>query len=243
MESSVVVALMLGLLLGARHSLDPDHVVAVSTMVSEYRNPFKAIWIGVSWGLGHTTTLFIVGLIVIGLRVTIPENIALLLELIVGVMLIILGLQVFWAFRKKKVHLHPHDHDSGQHYHFHSHAEVSDHAAHHKLSFLGKPSFRLKSYLVGTVHGVAGSAALMLIALSAIDSPWTGILYIVLFGLGSIVSMGIMTIFLAVPFSTSARFPTFNRLIQMASGTFSIIFGFFVIYEIGIGEGLLLSGG
>lgn len=239
----MVVALMLGLLLGARHSLDPDHVVAVSTMVSEYRNPFKAIWIGVSWGLGHTTTLFIVGLIVIGLRVTIPENIALLLELIVGVMLIILGLQVFWAFRKKKVHLHPHDHDSGQHYHFHSHAEVSDHAAHHKLSFLGKPSFRLKSYLVGTVHGVAGSAALMLIALSAIDSPWTGILYIVLFGLGSIVSMGIMTIFLAVPFSTSARFPTFNRLIQMASGTFSIIFGFFVIYEIGIGEGLLLSGG
>jgi ABC-type nickel/cobalt efflux system permease component RcnA len=243
LESSLAVALILGLLLGARHSLDPDHVVAVSTMVSEYRNPFKALWIGVSWGLGHTTTLLIVGLIVVGLHVTIPENIALFLELIVGVMLIVLGLQVLWAFRKKKVHLHPHDHDSGQHYHFHSHAEVSDHAAHHKLSFLGKPSFRLKSYLVGTVHGVAGSAALMLIALTAIDSPWTGILYIVLFGLGSIVSMGIMTIFLAVPFSTSARFPAFNRLIQMAAGTFSIIFGFFLIYEIGIGEGLLLSGG
>jgi len=243
LESSLAAALILGLLLGARHSLDPDHVVAVSTMVSEHRNPIKAIWIGISWGLGHTTTLLIVGLIVIGLHVTIPENIALFLELIVGVMLIILGIQVLWAFRKKKVHLHPHDHDSGQHYHFHSHAEVSDHAAHHKLSFLGKPSFRLKSYLVGTVHGVAGSAALMLIALTAIDSTWAGILYIVLFGIGSIVSMGIMTIFLAVPFSTSARFPTFNRLLQLAAGTFSIIFGVFLIYEIGIGEGLLLSGG
>jgi ABC-type nickel/cobalt efflux system permease component RcnA len=239
----MAAALILGLLLGARHSLDPDHVVAVSTMVTEYRNPIKAIWVGVSWGLGHTTTLLIVGLIVIGLHVTIPENIALFLELIVGVMLIILGLQVLWTFRKKKVHLHPHDHDSGQHYHFHSHVEVSDHTAHHKLSFLGKPSFRLKSYLIGSVHGVAGSAALMLIALTAIDSTWTGILYIMLFGLGSIVSMGIITMFLAVPFSTSARFPTFNSLIQMASGTFSIIFGFFLIYEIGIGEGLLLSGG
>jgi len=206
LESSLAAALILGLLLGARHSLDPDHVVAVSTMVSEHRNPIKAIWIGISWGLGHTTTLLIVGLIVIGLHVTIPENIALFLELIVGVMLIILGIQVLWAFRKKKVHLHPHDHDSGQHYHFHSHAEVSDHTAHHKLSFLGKPSFRLKSYLVGSVHGVAGSAALMLIALTAIDSTWAGILYIVLFGIGSIVSMGIMTIFLAVPFSTFVCF-------------------------------------
>ncbi len=243
MEASLLAALVLGLLLGVRHALDADHVVAVSTIVSEYRSPFKAIWVGVSWGLGHTTTLFLAGLVILGLHMTVPEGLSLYFELLVGVVLVILGLQVFWAFRKKKVHLHPHVHEGGPHHHFHSHAETPEHKSHHQLPFLGKPVFRLKSYVVGTIHGLAGSAALMLIALTAIDSAWVGVLYIALFGLGSIVSMGIITVFLALPFSASARFPAFNRLVRTVAGTASILFGLFLIYRIGVGEGLLLPGG
>src|SRR3990172_208536 len=85
--------LLLGILLGVRHAFDPDHLVAVTTIVSAYRNPLKAIWVGVSWGLGHTTTLLLVGVLVLFLQVTLPEPIAHLFEFLVGVMLVILGIQ------------------------------------------------------------------------------------------------------------------------------------------------------
>lgn len=259
MESMGLI-LFLGLLLGVRHALDADHLVAVSTIVSEYRNPLKAIWIGVSWGLGHTTTLLTAGVVLILLRISLPEKLILFFEFLVGIMLVLLGIQIFWNFKKKRVHLHPHQATQGSHQHFHSHEDSGEHG-HHRIrfdnlpSFLiagilsgehgrgkfqgpGKPFFRLKSFIVGTVHGLAGSAALLLLILASLRSTWAGISYILLFGLGSIVSMGLITIFISLPFAASSKLPRLNYVVQGIAGLLSIILGFTLMFKIGIIEGL-----
>ena len=239
-ELGLLAALVLGILLGSKHSLDPDHVVAVSTIVSEYKNPLRSFWVGISWGLGHTTTLLIIGVVIIALRLTIPERMALLFEFAVGVMLVGLGIQVIYSFRKKKVHQHAHGHEEEAHHHFHSHSKSPEHVPeHHNTHGIGKPFLRRKSYVIGLVHGLAGSAALMLLVLASIESPIAGLAYILLFGLGSVLSMGIMTVIIGLPFAMSAgRLPNFNRTIQFAVGSLSILFGGFLMYQIGFVDGL-----
>ena len=244
-ESGALAALTLGFLLGLKHATDADHVVAVSTIVSESRNAWRGIWIGGSWGLGHTTTLLIIGVTIIALRLTIPDRMALLLEFFVGVMLVGLGAQVVYGFIKKKVHQHSHGHEDEAHLHFHSHAQAQaetrkESLEHHDSTGVGKPFLRKKSFVVGLVHGVAGSAALTLLVLASIESPLAGLVYILLFGLGSILSMGVMTIFISFPFVYSAnRLPNLNRVIQFGVGTLSILFGLFLMYEISFRDGLL----
>jgi len=256
--------LVLGLLLGVRHAFDADHLVAVTTIVSEYRNPLRAIWIGVLWGLGHTTTLFLAGGTLLLLNLQIPERLALFFEFAVGIMLILLGIQTLLSFRRHKVHIHAHRHSDDEpelHQHFHIHEETPNHTHSHsrwenlrRILIAGiipgehgagspkgvlKPFFRLKSYIVGTVHGLAGSAALMLLVLANVRAIWTGVSYLLVFGLGTIVSMGLISIFISLPFSISGRMPRLNRVIQTAAGTFSIVFGLVLMYQIGIVEGLL----
>ena len=239
-ELGLLAALVLGILLGSKHSLDPDHVVAVSTIVSEYKNPLRSFWVGISWGLGHTTTLLIIGIVIIALRLTIPERMALLFEFAVGVMLVGLGIQAIYSFRKKKVHQHAHGHEEEAHHHFHSHSKSPEHVPeHHNTHGIGKPFLRRKSYVIGLVHGVAGSAALTLLVLASIESPIAGLVYILLFGLGSVLSMGIMTVIIGLPFVISAgRLPNLNRTIQFAVGSLSILFGGFLMYQIGFVDGL-----
>lgn len=239
-ELGLLAALVLGILLGSKHSLDPDHVVAVSTIVSEYKNPLRSFWVGISWGLGHTTTLLIIGIVIIALRLTIPERMALLFEFAVGVMLVGLGIQVIYSFRKKKVHQHAHGHEEEAHHHFHSHSKSPEHVPeHHNTHGIGKPFLRRKSYVIGLVHGMAGSAALTLLVLASIESPVAGLVYILLFGLGSVLSMGIMTVIIGLPFVMSAgRLPNLNRTIQFAVGSLSILFGGFLMYQIGFVDGL-----
>ena len=239
-ELGIIAALALGILLGLRHALDPDHVVAVSTIVSEYRNPLRSFWVGISWGLGHTTTLFAIGIVIIALRLTIPDRLALFLEFGVGIMLVGLGAQVIYNFQKKRVHQHAHGHEEDAHTHFHSHAENPAHSPeHHEARGVGKPFFRKKSFFLGAVHGIAGSAALTLLVLASIDSPLAGAGYILLFGLGSVLSMGIVTIFISFPFAFSAgRLPSLNQYIQLSVGALSILFGGFMMYKIGFTEGL-----
>lgn len=256
--------LVLGLLLGISHAFDADHLVAVTTIVSQYRNPLRAVWIGVSWGLGHTTTLFLTGGILLLLNVHIPERLALFFEFMVGIMLILLGIQTLLSFRRRKVHIHEHRHSDDEpelHQHFHIHEATPDHThSHSRWVSLRKilmadiipgehsaastrgvltPFFRLKSYVVGTVHGLAGSAALMLLVLANARSAWAGVSYLLVFGLGTVVSMGLISIFISLPFSISGRMPRLNRVIQTAAGTFSIVFGLGLMYQTGIAGGLL----
>jgi len=239
-ELGLLAALGLGMVLGLRHALDPDHVVAVSTIVREYKNPLRSFWVGVSWGLGHTTTLLLIGVVIIALRLTIPDRLALLLEFFVGIMLVGLGAQVIYNFRKKRVHKHLHGHQESAHHHFHSHLQDPSHTPkHHEVRGIGKPFLRKKSYLIGAVHGLAGSAALTLLVLASIESPLAGMVYILLFGVGSVLSMGIMTIFISLPFAFSAnRLPGLNAATQVSVGTLSVLFGGFLIYEIGFVDGL-----
>ena len=235
----LTTAIILGLLLGVKHATDADHVVAVSTIVSEYRNAWRGLWVGASWGLGHSTPLLLVGSVILLLKVPFPERYALFLEFGVGVMLVILGLQVFWNLWRRRIHFHAHDHPGDPHAHLHLHEGSPEHAWHHTFFQVGKPFFRLKSYVVGIVHGLAGSAAVMLLVLTTITSFWVGMAYIVVFGVGTILSMGIITLFMGIPFAISGRFDRMNRTIQGVAGTASIVFGLVLIYEIAFVEGLL----
>jgi ABC-type nickel/cobalt efflux system permease component RcnA len=229
MDSSLLAAFGLGLLLGIQHALDPDHLIAVSTIVSEQRSFKWASLIGAFWGLGHTATLFIVGLLVIGLRLTIPPRVGEGLELLVAAMLIILGVNVLRkTFSAERVHLHTHTHNPETHTHFHVHENPKqDHAHPHPFKAMRRP------FIVGMVHGLAGSAALMLLVLSTIESPLGALLYIVIFGLGSVGGMLLLSGIISLPFVlTARRFAAMNRSIRLVAGAASVIFGILLGWEI-----------
>jgi ABC-type nickel/cobalt efflux system permease component RcnA len=235
MDSSLLTAFGLGLLLGIQHALDPDHLIAVSTIVSEHRSFKWASLIGAFWGLGHTTTLFIVGLLVIGLRVTIPPHVASSLELLVAAMLIILGVNVLRkAFGAERVHLHTHSHSPETHTHVHAHENPKqDHAHAHQFKAMRRP------FIVGMVHGLAGSAALMLLVLSTIESPIGALAYIVIFGLGSVGGMLLLSGIISLPFVlTAQRFAAMNRSIRVIAGVASVMFGIVLGWEISSELGL-----
>ena len=241
--SGALAALVLGLLLGLKHATDADHVVAVSTIVSEYRNAWRGLWVGASWGLGHTTPLLIVGVIILLLKdpaAEFYEDYAPFLEFGVGIMLVFLGVQVFWNFRRRRIHVHEHEHEEDPHRHLHTHELATTPESHHGFLQMGKPFFRLKSYVVGVVHGLAGSAAVMLLVLTtdAVSSFVVGLLYILLFGIGTVISMGAITLLMGIPFSMSGRFERVNRAIAGVAGVASISFGLFLMYELAIVEGL-----
>jgi cytochrome c biogenesis protein CcdA len=245
MESSALVALSLGLLLGLRHATDADHVVAISTIVSEYRNAWRGIWVGASWGLGHTTPLLIVGTAVLFLKGTVAEQyerFSPYLEFGVGIMLVFLGVQVFWTLRHRRFHLHEHFEEVTPHVHLHGHQTETEplEEADHGFFRPGKPFFRLKSYLIGIVHGLAGSAAVMLVVLATdeVTSFWVGIFYILIFGAGTIISMGALTLLMGIPFAVSGQFQRLNAAIAGVAGTGSIVFGVFLMYRLAVVEGL-----
>ena len=235
MDASLLAAFSLGLLLGIQHALDPDHLIAVSTIVSEHKSFKWASLIGAFWGLGHTTTLFIVGLLVIGLRVSIPPRLGEGLEFLVALMLVILGINVLRkAFGAERVHLHTHSHSPETHTHFHVHDNPrQDHAHPHPFKAMRRP------FIVGMVHGLAGSAALMLLVLSTIESPVGGLLYIVIFGLGSVGGMLLLSGIISLPFIlTAQRFSAMNRWIRVFAGVASVTFGIYLGWEIGSQLGL-----
>lgn len=228
-------SLILGFTLGMQHALDADHVVAISTILSQYRHPFKAALVGIFWGIGHTLTLFLVGMAVIVFKLPIPNQLALAMEFIVGVMLFVLGVQILWKYRQKRIHSHPHDHDVEPlvHEHYHFHDSDSGHSHPHF-------SHHHKSLLVGMIHGLAGSGALMLLLLGTLRSPVEGAAYILIFGLGSILGMTLISTAIGLPFALSAgRFASLNRSIRLVSGVASMILGILVMTEVGFVKGLI----
>jgi hypothetical protein len=219
--------LTLGFLLGARHALDADHVVAISTIATENRNLWRSCAIGFCWGAGHTIVLLIAGLAVLSLRLTIPQGWAKLFEAGVGVMLVGLGVSVGLALWRERLHVHPHIHADGTgHLHIHSHREGSHHTHLHR--------FRLeyKSLAVGMVHGLAGSAALLLMVLSTVPSFMDGMLYILVFGVGSIAGMVLLGIVVSVPFAlTPARLVRTHLALRALAGLASVSLGSVIIVE------------
>lgn len=216
----------LGLVFGLKHATEADHVIAVSTIVSEHRQIHRAAMVGALWGVGHTASLIFVGVIVLTLRIAISESIASWLELGVAVMIIGLGASaVLRGVRgRSSVHVHRHAHDGGEHAHVHFHEDDAPHThgpGRHAVTRLG-----FKPLIVGAVHGLAGSAALTLLVLAQIDAPWLGLLYLSVFGLGSIAGMLAMSGLVGLPFAlSSSAMSRKHHVLQIAAGVLSILFG------------------
>ena len=239
--SGVWAVLAIGILLGLKHATDADHVVAVATFATEYGNVWRGIWVGASWGLGHTTPLLILGVIIMLVKERLLdryEAVAPVLEFGVGIMLVFLGAQVFYNLRKGTLHAHAHQHGGQAHVHVHTtHREGSEpgNGLHEAL----RPHFRLKSYAIGMVHGLAGSAAVMLVLLPQIEAFWTGLGYLVVFGVGTIASMAVITIILGVPFAFTSQARQWQRVIAGAAGVASLAVGVALMAEIAVGVALI----
>src|SRR5262249_892983 len=186
-QTEGLIVLGLGLLLGLKHATDADHVVAVTTFVSESKSLWRSCGIGVFWGIGHTLSLALAGFVLIVFKISIPSWLEARLELLVAVMLVALGARVLIRTLRRKIELHDHTHKhSGPIWHSHWHVHPGEPHAHNHA---GWTHLGLRPLLVGMVHGAAGSAALMLLVLSTIRSPLESFLYILVFGLGSVVGM------------------------------------------------------
>lgn len=228
MENALLATLLLGFILGLRHALDPDHVVAAATMVSQYRSPFNAAVVGAYWGLGHTSTLLLVGVGVIIFKLAIPPRLATGMEFLVGVMLFVLGVHNLLKYRAEK-HSHVHQHDDVVHVHEHLHLHEDGREQHHH------PVPQHRSLFLGMVHGLAGSAALMLVVLGTIQSAAAGLAYILIFGVGSIAGMVIISTLIGLPIAFSAqRFASVNSWIRLLTGVTSLAFGLFIMVEMGL---------
>jgi ABC-type nickel/cobalt efflux system permease component RcnA len=249
--------LALGFFLGMRHATDSDHVIAVSTIVSRERDVRHAAIIGMFWGFGHSITLLVVGGAIVVFGLVIPERLGLTLELCVAFMLIALGafnLRIaIRSFRAKSIftphehHEHPHRHGDYIHSHPHRHApETHGHSeesvppARLDRRFGESRTYRaLRPTIIGTVHGLAGSAAVALLVLPLIREPLWAFFYLCIFGAGTIAGMMLITTAIAVPFSCNARFGFLHRHLGAAAGVVSFGFGFFLVYQIGFVNGLL----
>lgn len=236
----MLYVLGLGFLIGMKHALEADHVAAVASLATGRRTIGETTRLGIAWGLGHTITLFLIGGVVLALDTVVPEAVARGLEFAVGLMLAALGIDVIVRMVRQNAHFHAHDHGGTRHFHAHRHEpdEGHDAAAHDHVHPRGLP---VRAMLVGLVHGMAGSAALVLLTLSTIQSPWMGLAYMILFGLGSVVGMAILSCAIAVPLRFTAHRLTWAwRGLTAAIGTATLVLGASIAWRIGVIEGLIL---
>lgn len=214
----------LGFFLGMRHATDPDHVVAVTTIVSRERRVDRASGIGMLWGLGHTATILVVGGAILLFDVVIPPRIGLSMEFSVAVMLVLLGVLSLVHRRDGRRHT------------------VDSTPATKGVRWFFSPHQALRPLAIGVVHGLAGSAAIALLVLATISSAVWGIVYLAVFGIGTVAGMMVITAAISVPFAyTSRRLAGFNRSLGFASGLSSVVFGMFLIYQIAFVDGLFTS--
>jgi high-affinity nickel permease len=246
----------LGFFLGMRHATDPDHVIAVSTIVTRQRNLARAAWIGAFWGLGHTVTIFAVGAAIILFNLVIPARLGLSMEFSVGIMLIILGVVNVAGYLRstsaepghdsEAVHSHAHSHGDYVHTHPHAHnPETHPHSASQTpLARLDRAMSssgvyqHLRPLIVGVVHGLAGSAAVALLVLATIRDTGWAIVYLLVFGVGTIAGMMVITLSIASALKVVGRSHIVSRRLALASGLLSLAFGLIVTYQIGATHGL-----
>src|SRR5690242_20078870 len=221
----------LGFLLGMQHALEADHIAAVSSIAARRSRISDIVKHGLTWGLGHTLTLFVFAGVAILLGRAIPESVAKPIEGAVGIMLVGLGSHVLWRLWRDRVHFHRHGHGDGT-VHFHAHSHAGETAAHERTAHAHDHGFRWRTLLVGLMHGMAGSAALLVLTVTQASSPVAGLGYIALFGIGSMIGMGALSTVIAVPLAISARSLTWaNRALQGAVGLATVAIGFMTVVE------------
>ena len=232
-SGSSSLILLAGLAIGVVHAFEPDHLAAVTTQIIKKEDKklksvkyfvrksiIKSSLMGVLWGAGHTTSILVVGLLVAGLSLTISNNFFMSMELVVGLMLLLLGtLLIFNKGILKHRHIHPHTHADGI-VHIHPHDHDIDHRHGHK------------SYLIGCIHGLAGSGALVVLGVSGLASFEMAISFIVIFGIGSIIGMTIASGIIGIPFALSSKIPSLQKFFRYAVAAVTIVIGANIIYEI-----------
>lgn len=222
---TILAILALGFFLGLRHATDADHVVAVTTIVSREGSPRSALWVGALWGIGHTVTILLVGGAIVVFGLVIPPRLGLSMELSVAVMLVVLGaMNMSGAMRRidEAAHGHPHGRGEGEHGH--------------------RAGQRWRPVVVGVVHGLAGSAAVALLVLATIREPAWALLYLLVFGAGTVGGMMLLTGAMAVPVAVaSKRFGDVETFMARATGLASIALGLFLAYQIGFVDGLFTA--
>lgn len=222
----------LGLLLGMQHALEPDHIAAVSSIAARRTHIGDIVKHGLTWGLGHTLTLFVFAGTAILIGHAVPEHLAQPLETAVGVMLVGLGTNVLWRLWADRVHYHVHRHGDGT-THLHAHSHANETIPHQRSSHAHEHGFRWRSLMVGLMHGMAGSAAVLVLAVSQVTNPIYGLMYVVLFGIGSMFGMGTLSAIIAIPLAASARWLTWaNRGLQIVVGAVTIGMGAMTIYTL-----------
>lgn len=242
----------LGFLLGMRHATDADHVIAVSTILARSRRFLDSTVVGAIWGLGHTITVLVVGLLIIGFNVVIPPPVGLAMEFAVAVMLILLGVLNLTGVMRRITerltppaplhghdHAHLHAHATGDEPHPHGHAHLHGHGSDPGLLASFGWYQLLRPLAVGLVHGLAGSAAIALLVLAGISDTGLAMIYLVIFCAGVAAGMAILTTVIGLPFLVSrTRSERINRWLTVGSGVLSLAFGIYLAYQIGVVDGL-----
>jgi high-affinity nickel-transport protein len=213
--AQLLSTVLLGFLLGMRHATDPDHVVAVTTIVSREGRIGRASGIGILWGVGHTVTMVLVGGALLLFNVVIPPRLGLTMDFSVAVMLVLLGVLSIGRI-----------------------VRVATPMAQRDRWFVFRHQ-SLRPLAIGVVHGLAGSAAVALLVLATISNPMWGVVYLAVFGIGTVAGMMLITVAISIPFAyTSRRLAGFNRSLGFASSLSSLVFGMFLIYQIAFVDGL-----
>jgi len=257
---SFLSIIALGFFLGMRHATDPDHVIAVTTILSRQHKLSRAAMVGAFWGLGHTVTIFLVGVAITLFDLVIPPRLGLSMELSVGVMLIVLGLANVRSFLRSMPEsesadpstvVHSHVHSHGDYIHTHSHGHGPERHSHPVTQtpvvwldrVLGKLSIYqiVRPLAIGIVHGLAGSAAVALLVLATIRDPYWAVAYLLIFGVGTIAGMVLITVSIASTVRVFGKSRLFFRRLALASGVLSLCLGLVVAYQICITSGLLTN--
>ena len=226
--------LMFGFVLGLKHAVEADHVAAVSTIASEQPSIIRSSIVGACWGVGHTISLLMAATAIVIFHINISSRMSLVLEFAVGVMLVILGASALLKLlRGGHLHMHVHQHGGRLHAHPHIHEQQKHEAthSHHGLTLHRRP------LIVGMIHGLAGSGALMLLVLSTIRQPFVALGYVLMFGIGSTGGMMLMSVLIGLPaLLTAHRFGRANAILRGVAAGFSIVLGAAIAYDIAVNK-------
>ncbi|WP_050179605.1 sulfite exporter TauE/SafE family protein [Domibacillus robiginosus] len=229
-EIGFISVLALGFMLGIKHAIEPDHVIAVSTIASQSKKLWRSSLAGMSWGIGHTATLFLVGMTMVLMKREITEQWAMSLEFLVGVMLVYFGITTVISYKKTHAHSPA---AGGSVLHNDSKSEMNNPSTGFQLLYT-------KSLFMGFIHGLAGSAAMILLTMSTVQNAWEGALYILIFGAGTIIGMLLSTTIIGIPFVLSSNQIYINKSLTQITGLISIFFGIYYMYNLGMNEGLFM---
>lgn len=224
-EGGVILVAVYGALLGARHALEPDHLAAVSTMAAHGSSRSDVLRVSAAWGAGHASLIFLAGILLTLLGWKMPPSLAERADTVVGLALVALGVRTLSSLRRDRIHLHRHVHDAQpSHVHFHLHPHDAGHAAHPQpAAWLRRP---LTAFAIGTLHGTAGSGAAVALAVLVAPSRIVAIIYLLSFGLGSLVGMVAVGMFAMWPIiRISSRVHVTRQVVQAVAGMTSVVVG------------------